>query len=277
MNDRQKLKFSFTVDQLVKDTSIESIHREKLKKLAALLPPPPENRDELIAGLAEIKSREGGGRRIAWYSDTTMDMITVRGTTVAMDDALDTAVVAALDRPVDIGKDVRIEITPEKKPEPDNLEAKIVVNEPVKSLTDDNDDPDWSNMKVDIVGNLPDLSATPTTKVVNPDVDPDVNPRPIKKDKYKSVKQKQTLTAEERNYYDSIGHNNHKKARFLDATPEQRREMMNNDPIQRSLFPSSSPTDSDNITDWTKNNIGTFKQFVERFYIWKHFLLFLQH
>ena len=51
-----------------------------------------------------------------------------------------------------------------------------------------------------------------------------------------------------------------------ELTPEQRQQIMNNDPIQRSLFPSSSPTDSDNITDWTKNNIGTFKQFVERFY-----------
>jgi hypothetical protein len=265
MNDRQKLKFSFTVDQLVKDASIESIHKEKLKKLAALLPPPPENRDELIAGLADIKAREGGGRRIAWYSDTTMDMITVRGTTVATDDALDAVVVAALDRPVDITKDVKIEITPEKKPEPDNLEAKIVVNEPVKSLTDDNDDPDWSNMKVDIVRSLPDLSATPTTKVVNPDVDPDVNPGPIKKNKHKSKKQKETLTPDERTYYNSILSKN-KKGSFLDATPEQRREMMNNDPIQRSLFPSSSPTDSDNITDWTKNNIGTFKQFIERFY-----------
>jgi hypothetical protein len=194
-----------------------------------------------------------------------MDMITVRGTTVATDDALDTAVAVSLDRPVDIGKEVKIETTPEKKPKLDDLEAKIVVNEPVDSSPED-DDPDWSNMKVDIVGNLPDLSATPTTKVVNPDVDPDVNPGLIKKDKYKSVKQKETLTAEERNYYNSIGRNNHKKARFLDATPEQRREMMNNDPIQRSLFPSSSPTDSDNITDWTNNNIGTFKQFIERFY-----------
>jgi len=274
MNDRQKLKFSFTVDQLVKDTSIESIHKEKLKKLAALLPPPPENREELIAGLAEIKAREGGGRIIPWFSDTTMDMITVRGTTIATDDALDTAVDASLDRPVDIRKEVEIEITPEKKPKPDNLEAKIVVNEPV-DRSPEYDDSDWSNIKVDrspeddkpgdikanVVGSLPDLSATPTTKVVNPDVDPDVNPGSIKKDKYKSDKLKKTLTAEERNYYDSIGRNNHKKGRFLDATPEQRRVMMASEPIQRNLFSPGG------MSDWTNNNIGTFKQFIERFYI----------
>jgi len=266
MNDRQKLKFSFTVDQLVKDTSIESIHREKLKKLAALLPPPPENRDELIAGLAEIKAREGGDRIIPWFADTTMDMITVRGTTVATDDALDTVVAASLDHPVNIGKEVKIETTPEKKPKPDNLEAQIVVNEPVDSSPEDDNPVDI--YKANVVGNLPDLSATPTTKVVNPDVAPDVAPvrSAVGRDRPRARKLTKELTEEEKNYYNSIGRNIYKKSRFLHATPEQRREMMNNDPIQRSLFPSSSPTDSDNITDWTNNNIGTFKQFIERFY-----------
>ena len=87
-----------------------------------------------------------------------------------------------------------------------------------------------------------------------------VNPGPIKKDKYKSDKQKKTLTAEERNYYDSIGRNNYKKSRFLDATPEQRRVMMSSGSTQGDLFSSSG------MSDWTNNNIGTFKQFVERFY-----------
>ena len=261
MTDLQKLKLSFTVDQLVKDTSIESIHREKLKKLAALLPPPPKNREDLIAGLAEIKAREGGGRSIAWYSNTTMDMITVSGTTVAMDNALDAVVTASVDHPVDIRKEVEIEITPEKKPTPDNLEAKIVVNEPVDSSPED-DAPDWSNMKVDIVGNLPDLSAT-TTKVVNPDVDPDVAPVRSVVGRDKPVRARKLikgLTEEEKNYYNSIGRNNHKKSRFLNATPEQRRVMMSSGSTQGDLFSSSG------MSDWTNNNIGTFKQFVERFY-----------
>lgn len=36
--------------------------------------------------------------------------------------------------------------------------------------------------------------------------------------------------------------------------------MMSSGPTQGDLFSSSS------MSDWTNNNIGTFKQFVERFY-----------
>ena len=244
MTDLQKLKLSFTVDQLINDRSVNDAHKAKLRLLAANLPTPPKSREELTASVIDISTT--GTEDTPWYSNETLDRVIMLGATktkASIDNALDAAVTASVDHPVDIRKEIPVQTITEVPPE--NLEAKVVEKEPVKSLTDDDDD----------------------ATVINPEPTVSV-PEPIKKDKdkYKSVKILRTLTPEERNYYQSIGQNNHKKGRFLDATPEQRQQIMNNDPIQRSLFPSSSPTDSDNITDWTKNNIGTFKQFVERFY-----------
>lgn len=242
MTALQKLKLSFTVDQLINDRSVNDAHKAKLRLLAATLPTPPKSREELTASVIDISTT--GTEDTPWYSNETLDRVIMLGATeVSVDNGLDAAVTASVDHPVDIRKKIPVQTITEAPPE--NLEAKVVEKEPVKSLTDDDDD----------------------ATVINPEPTVSV-PEPIKKDKdkYKSVKILRTLTPEERNYYQSIGQNNHKKGRFLDATPEQRQQIMNNDPIQRSLFPSSSPTDSDNITDWTKNNIGTFKQFVERFY-----------
>ena len=243
MSRIQKLKLSFAVDQLIKDVSVSDAHKVRLGILASILPRPPENREELTASVIDIRTT--GTEDTLWYSDKTLDRVIMLGATktkASVDNALDAVVTASVDHPIDIRKEIPVQTITEVPPE--SLEAKVVEKEPVKSLTDDDND-----------------DAT----VINPEPTVSV-PEPIKKDKYKSVKILRTLTPEERNYYQSIGQNNHKKGRFLDATPEQRQQIMNNEPIQRGLFPSSSSTDSDNITDWTKNNIGTFKQFVERFY-----------
>lgn len=244
MQEYQKLKLSFAVDQLINDVSVSDAHKAQLKSLANILPPPPKSKEELSASVIDIRTT--GTEDTPWYSNETLDRVIMLGATktkASVDNALDAVVTASVDHPVDIRKEIPVQTITEVPPE--NLEAKVVEKEPVKSLTDDNDDATVINPE-------------PTVSVPEPTV--------VRRDKNRAARLVKELTAEEENYYHSIGRNNHKKARFLDATQEQRREMMNNDPIQRSLFPSSSPTDSDNITDWTKNNIGTFKQFVERFY-----------
>ena len=244
MQEYQKLKLSFTVDQLINDVSVSAAHKAQLKSLANILPPPPKSREELTASVIDIRTT--GTEDTPWYSNETLDRVIMLGATktkASIDNALDAVVTASVDHPVDIRKEIPVQTITEVPPE--NLEAKVVEKEPVKSLTDDDDDATVINPE-------------PTVSVPEPNV--------VGRDKNRAARLVKELTAEEKNYYQSIGHNNYKKSRFLDATPEQRQQIMNNDPIQRSLFPSSSPTDSDNITDWTKNNIGTFKQFVERFY-----------
>jgi hypothetical protein len=109
------------------------------------------------------------------------------------------------------------------------------------------------NVPVEIAPEEPPASLAPP-ETVNPE------PTVVGRDKNRAARLVKELTAEEKNYYQSIGSNNYKKARFLDATPEQRRVMMSSGPTQRDLFSSSG------MSDWTNNNIGTFKQFVERFY-----------
>ena len=230
MTDLQKLKLSFTVDQLINDRSVNIAHKAKLRLLAANLPTPPRNK----AALKDAIEADQARRRIAIapvlgripssepsssstssdprYNPELDDMLGI-----TTNDALD-AVVNAVAEPIDdIRKTVPVEIAPE---------------EPPASL------------------------APPET--VNPE------PTVVRRDRPRAEKLAKTLTAEEKRYFDSLGTgrnvNKSRKSRFLNATPEQRREMMASGPTQRDLFSSSG------MSDWTNNNIGTFKQFVERFY-----------
>lgn len=175
MTDLQKLKLSFTVDQLINDRSVNIAHKAKLKLLAANLPTPPRSkaalkdaieadqarrRREIAFGSGRIPSGEPSVSSTSSDPRNNPDLDAALGITT--NDALD-AVVNAVAEPIDdIRKNVPVEIAPEEPPA--SLEPPEIVN-----------------------------------------------PGPIKKDKYKSDKQKKTLTAEERNYYDSIGRNNHKR------------------------------------------------------------------
>ena len=113
------------------------------------------------------------------------------------------------------------------------------------------------NVPVEIAPEEPPASLAPP-ETVNPE------PTVVRRDRPRAEKLAKTLTAEEKRYFDSLGTgrnvNKSRKSRFLNATPEERREMMASGPTQRDLFSSSG------MSDWTNNNIGTFKQFVERFY-----------
>ena len=226
MTDLQKLKLSFTVDQLINDRSVNIAHKAKLKLLAANLPAAPRSkaalkdaieadqarrRREIAFGSGRIPSGEPSVSSTSSDPRNNPDLDAALGITT--NDALD-AVVNAVAEPIDdIRKNVPVEIAPEEPP-----------------------------------------ASLEPPEIVNPE------PPAVGRDRHRARKLIRGLTAEERNYYDSIGHNNHKKSRFLDATPEQRRVMMSSGPTQRDLFSSGG------MADWTNNNIGTFKQFVERFY-----------
>jgi len=224
MTDLQKLKLSFTVDQLINDRSVNIAHKAKLKLLAANLPTPPRSkaalkdaieadqarRREIAFGSGRIPSGEPSSSSTSSDPRYNPELDDILGVTT--NDALD-AVMKAVETPVDdIRKNVPVEIAPEEPP-----------------------------------------ASLEPPEIVNP------GPPAVGRNRPRARKLTKTLTAEERNYYNSIRYNI-EKGRFLDATPEQRRVMMSSGPTQRDLFSSGD------MADWTNNNIGTFKQFVERFY-----------